>query len=66
MQGDPLSMYLFILCTKVLTENIRKAEREELLTGLKVARASLSVSHLLFTDDNLFFVKKTRTNVKLF
>ncbi|KAG7564174.1 Ribonuclease H domain [Arabidopsis suecica] len=59
-QGDPLSPYLFILCTEVLIANIRKAEREKLITGIKVANASPSVSHLLFADDSLFFCKANK------
>ena len=56
-QGDPLSPYLFILCTEALIANIKKAERRKLLTGMKVARACPSISHLLFADDSLFFCK---------
>ena len=47
-QGDPLSPYLFIMCTEVLIANIKKAEREKLLTGMKVARACPSISHMFF------------------
>ena len=56
-QGDPLSPYLFIMCTEALVANIKKAEREKLLTGVKVARACPPISHLLFADDSLFFCK---------
>ena len=59
-QGDPLSPYLFILCTEALIANIRKNEEEKLLTGLKIARGSPAISHLLFADDNLFFCKANR------
>ena len=47
-QGDLLSPYLFIFCTEALIVNIKKAEREKQLTGIKVARACPSISHLLF------------------
>ncbi|XP_023633877.1 uncharacterized protein LOC111829331 [Capsella rubella] len=53
-QGDPLSPYLFILCTEVLIANIRKAK---LITGIKVANKCPQVSHLLFADDSLFFCR---------
>lgn len=58
-QGDPLSPYLFILCMEALIANVRKAEWEKKLTGLKIARASPAISHLLFVDDSLFFCKAT-------
>ena len=38
-QGDPLSPYLIIMCTKALITNIKKAEREKQITGMKVTRA---------------------------
>ncbi|XP_010506884.1 PREDICTED: uncharacterized protein LOC104783422 [Camelina sativa] len=56
-QGDPLSPYLFILCTEVLIANIRKAEAEKLITGIKVANKCPPITHLLFADDSLFFCK---------
>ena len=56
-QGDPLSSYLFILCTEALIMNIQKEERGQQLTGMKVARACPSISHLFFADDSLFFCK---------
>ena len=38
-QGDPLPPFLFITCTEALVANIKKAEREKQITGIKVARA---------------------------
>ena len=55
-QGDPLSPYLFILCTEALIANIRKEERVKRLTWLKIARASPPISHLLIADDSFFFL----------
>ena len=59
-QGDPLSPYLFIMCTEALVANIKKAEREKHLMGIKVARDCPSISHLLFADDSLFFCKEKK------
>ncbi|XP_010495306.1 PREDICTED: uncharacterized protein LOC104772378 [Camelina sativa] len=56
-QGDPLSPYLFILCTEVLIANIRKAEADKRITGIKVANKCPQITHLLFADDSLFFYK---------
>ena len=54
------------MCTEALIVNIKKAEREKQLTGMKVARACPTISHLLFADDSLFFVRRIEKNVKLF
>ena len=56
-QGDPLSPFLFILCTEVLISHIRNAEATSALTGIKIARECPPISHLLFADDSLFFCK---------
>ena len=56
-QGDPLSPFLFILCTEVLISHIKRAEETKKISGIKIARGSPSISHLLFADDSLFFCK---------
>ena len=56
-QGDPLSPFIFILCTEALVSLLNQAENQGKITGMRVARASPSVSHLLFADDSLFFCK---------
>lgn len=60
-QGDPLSPYLFILCTEVLSGLCRLGETNGTLAGVKVARGSPPVNHLLFADDTMFFC---RTDLK--
>lgn len=44
-QGDPISPYLFLLCAEVLSQLFQKAERENRLKGIKIARSCPSVSH---------------------
>lgn len=60
-QGDPLSPYLFILCTEVLSGLCLKAQAKGTLPGIKVARASPPINHLLFADDTMFFCKSSPT-----
>ena len=50
-RGDPLSPYLFILYGQVLFGLCQKAERDGTFQGIKVARGSPRVNHLLFADD---------------
>lgn len=54
-QGDPLSPYLFILCAQGLTSMINKAMANGALHGLRLGRNGPSISHLMFTDDSIFF-----------
>ena len=56
-QGDPLSPFIFILCTEAFVSLLNHAENQGKITGMRVARASPSVSHLFFADDSLFFCK---------
>ena len=56
-QGDLLFLFLFILCTEALISLLQGAEEEKRILGLRVARASPRISHLLFADDSLFFFK---------
>jgi hypothetical protein len=58
-QGDPLSPYLFICCANVLSGLISRAQNHHNLHGIKIAHGAPEVSHLLFADDSLYFVKLT-------
>ncbi|KAL0461293.1 UNVERIFIED_CONTAM: putative mitochondrial protein [Sesamum latifolium] len=52
-QGDPLSPYLFLLCTEALSSLISRAELEGHLKGICISRGAPSISHLFFADDTL-------------
>lgn len=54
-QGDPISPYLFVICTEMLMQMLRRAEQRREITGLKVARGAPTISHLLYADDHLFY-----------
>ncbi|CAA7019717.1 unnamed protein product [Microthlaspi erraticum] len=53
-QGDPLSPFIFILCGEVLTGLCNNAQ-VGLIPGIKVAKESPRINHLLFADDTMFF-----------
>lgn len=57
-QGCPLSLYLFIICAKTFSNLLRLTEKKikKKIQGLRF-RQHISISHILFTDDNLIFSK---------
>uniref|UniRef100_A0A803QAN7 Reverse transcriptase domain-containing protein n=1 Tax=Cannabis sativa TaxID=3483 RepID=A0A803QAN7_CANSA len=61
-QGDPLSPFLFILCSEVLSKLITRAEANGELSGVKVSRDAVPISHLFYADDAIFFCKATGGN----
>lgn len=62
-QGDPLSPYLFILCSEVLFGLCLKAQNEGSLQGIRVATECPRVNHLLFTDDTMFFCRTNQQSI---
>ena len=62
-QGDPLSPYLFILCTEVLSALCNKAQEKGMLSGIRVSWGSPFINHLLFADDTMFFCRSSEGGV---
>lgn len=54
-QGDPLSPYLFVLCTERLAQWIEREKESNIWRLLKASRDGPKFSHLYFTDDVFLF-----------
>lgn len=58
-QGDPLSLYLFLLCSEGFSALINLALQPQSLQGLAVARFAPKILHIFFANDSLIFLKAT-------
>lgn len=59
-QGDPLSPFLFIIASEVLSRLLLREEAIGSPHGVKVARAAPPISHLQFADDLMVFFRANR------
>ena len=62
-QGDPLAPFLFLIVAEGLAGLLRKAVKEDLLSGIKVGRVELECCMLQFADDTLFMCEDSFSNV---
>jgi hypothetical protein len=64
-QGDPISLYLFLLCAKSLSALLYKANRKGVLMGVPTSKRGPSDKpryffiFFIFTEDNLLFCRST-------
>lgn len=56
-QEDPLSPYLFLLCSEGLHALLDKAAREGLIQGISLCRNGPRLTHLFFADNSLLFCR---------
>jgi hypothetical protein len=56
-QGDPLSSYLFLFVADGLSKLIQNKVQQGNLKELQICRRAPGISHLLFADDTLLFLK---------
>ena len=60
-QGEPLSPYLFLLCTEGFHGRLKNAESMGDLKGVSICRNGPKLTHLFFADDSLVFCRAKET-----
>lgn len=63
-QGDPLSPYIFPIVIEVLSWLINRAADLRFLDGIQLSMNVPKLTHLLFADDTLVFLKATSGNCR--
>nr|GEX56480.1 cysteine-rich receptor-like protein kinase [Tanacetum cinerariifolium] len=63
-QGDPLSLFLFILAAKGLNLIMQDAVDKGLYRGVGVGNEAVSISHLQYADDIIYFANWSKHNAK--
>ena len=58
-QGDPLSHFLFLLCTEGLHGLISQVANQEEIKGYSLCKNSPRLTHILFANDSLLFCRAT-------
>ena len=54
-QGDPLSLYLFLLCSEGFNGLIHHAVNEGKIKEFSLCRGGPKISHIFFADDSVLF-----------
>ncbi|KAG7572532.1 Reverse transcriptase domain [Arabidopsis suecica] len=54
-QGDPLSPYLYLLCTEGLSSLLTHAMHIKKIHGFRASKNGPPISHMFFADDSLLF-----------
>ncbi|KAK5824413.1 hypothetical protein PVK06_019185 [Gossypium arboreum] len=64
-QGDPLSPFLFLICSKGLSSLIIMSTVEGSMKRVKASRRGPEISHLLFADDCILFGEATHKGARI-
>ena len=58
-QGDPLSPYLFLICSKGLHSLLQKEADAGHIRGVSICKKGPRLTHIFFADDSLVFCRAT-------
>lgn len=64
IQGDPISLYLFVMCIDSLSYMISQAVNEGHCRAFRDGRNGTTISHLMFADDLLLFRESSEKQIK--
>ncbi|KAJ0896017.1 putative RNA-directed DNA polymerase [Helianthus annuus] len=62
-QGDPISLFLFIIVMKALSFMIEKKKSEGIITGIQTPLNGPMVSHLFYADDAIILGDWSNSNI---
>ncbi|GAA0158121.1 hypothetical protein LIER_15227 [Lithospermum erythrorhizon] len=65
-QGNPLSPILFAIFSEALSATLLAHQASNQLKGISVARQGPKINHLLFADNNLFFIHLDPKSINFF
>ncbi|KAL9679594.1 hypothetical protein QQ045_017460 [Rhodiola kirilowii] len=63
-QGDPISPYLFLICAEWFTYAVAKYQEAGLIRGIKICRNAPVITHLMFADDSMMFLKVREDSIR--
>ena len=63
-QGNPLSLYLFLLCTKGFHGLLEKVETMGDIRGVSICQNGSRLSHILFANNSLIFCRAKESECK--
>jgi hypothetical protein len=61
--GDPLLPCLFLFCVEGFSAQLRQAQREKQLAGVRFGASCPIVTHMLFVDDNTVCLEATEESL---
>ncbi|GKV09210.1 hypothetical protein SLEP1_g20749 [Rubroshorea leprosula] len=64
-QGDPLSPFLFLIVAEGLNGLMLSAVGKNLYKGVRIGNKEVTVSHLQFADDTIFFGEASKENIQV-